>query len=84
MIENLKSASVSIPRQKNYRVRYLSGKWAAESHMKEQYLTTGGFTIQSRTGNTGPHFNPDFALDEGNADEKWGKVWFGLLGYSGN
>lgn len=61
VIENLKSASVSIPRQKNYRVRYLSGKWAAESHMEEQYLTTGGFTIQSRTGNTGPHFNPDFS-----------------------
>lgn len=84
VIENLKSGSVSLPKMEKCRVRYLSGKWAAESHIEEQQLTTGGFTIQSRTGNTGPHFNPAFAIDEGHADETSGKVWFGLLGYSGN
>lgn len=84
VIENLKSGSVSIPPQKKYRVRYLSGKWAAESHCNDQYLENGAFTIQSRTGNTGPHFNPSFALDNGRADEQSGNVWFGLLGYSGN
>lgn len=84
VIEHLKSGSVSIPPQQEYRVRYLSGKWAGESHISEQYLTTGAFTMQSRTGNTGPHFNPSFALDNGTADEENGDVWFGLLGYSGN
>ena len=84
VIENLKSAAVSIPHQENYRVRYLSGKWAGESHINDHDLTNGAFTIQSRTGNTGPHFNPAFALDNGAADEKTGNVWFGLLGYSGN
>ncbi len=84
VIENLKSGSVSIPPQKKYRVRYLSGKWAGESHCNDQYLENGAFTIQSRTGNTGPHFNPSFALDNGTADEQSGNVWFGLLGYSGN
>lgn len=84
VIENLKSAAVCIPPQKDYRVRYLSGKWAGESHINDQVLTSGAFTIQSRTGNTGPHFNPAFALDDGTADERTGNVWFGLLGYSGN
>ncbi len=84
VIENLKSGSVSIPPLTRYRVRYLSGKWAGESHCNDQYLENGAFTIQSRTGNTGPHFNPAFALDNGNADEQSGNVWFGLLGYSGN
>jgi len=84
VVENLKSASVSIPPQEKYRVRYLSGRWTGESHINDQYLTNGAFTIQSRTGNTGPHFNPAFALDNGKADERSGNVWFGLLGYSGN
>ena len=84
VIENLKSGSVSIPPQERYRVRYLSGKWVGESHINEQYLTNGTFTMQSRTGNTGPHFNPSFAIDNGMADERTGNVWFGLLGYSGN
>lgn len=84
VIESLMSGSVSIPPQEAYRVRYLSGRWAGEFHINEQYLTNGAFTIQSRTGNTGPHFNPAFALDDGRADEGSGKVWYGLLGYSGN
>ncbi|MBD5460734.1 MAG: alpha-galactosidase, partial [Lachnospiraceae bacterium] len=84
VIENLKSGAVAIPPQDKYRVRYLSGRWTGESHINDQYLTNGAFTMQSRTGNTGPHFNPAFALDDGTATEKAGNVWFGLLGYSGN
>lgn len=84
VFENLKSASVSVPKLEQYRVRYLTGKWAAESQINDQYLTTGAFTIQSRCGNTGPHYNPSFALDDGTADETKGEVWFGLLGYSSN
>ena len=84
VIENLKSGSVSIPPRENYRIRYLSGRWAGESHINDHFLTHGAFTIQSRTGNTGPHFNPAFALDDGSATEERGQVWFGLLGYSGN
>jgi len=84
LIENLKSASVSIPKLDHYRVNYLTGKWAAESQINAQYLTTGAFTLQSRCGNTGPHFNPSFALDDGTANENGGDVWFGLLGYSNN
>ena len=84
ILENLKSASVSVPKLEQYRVRYLTGKWAAESQINDQYLTTGAFTLQSRCGNTGPHYNPSFALDDGTADETRGDVWFGLLGYSSN
>ncbi|MGF7144528.1 alpha-galactosidase [Anaerotaenia torta] len=84
ILENLKSASVSIPKLEKYRVKYLTGKWAAETQVNDQYLTTGAFTLQSRCGNTGPHYNPSFALDDGTADETRGSVWFGLLGYSSN
>jgi len=84
VIENLKSASVSVPKLDQYRVKYLTGKWAAETQLNDQYLTTGAFTIQSRSGNTGAHYNPSFALDDGTADETRGNVWFGLLGYSSN
>jgi alpha-galactosidase len=84
VIENLKSASVSVPKLDKYRVKYLTGKWAAESQINDQYLSTGAFTLQSRSGNTGPHFNPSFALDDGTATERSGEVWFGLLGYSNN
>jgi alpha-galactosidase len=84
VIENLKSASVCVPKLDKYRVKYLTGKWAAESQINDQYLTTGAFALQSRSGNTGPHFNPSFALDDGTATEKSGEVWFGLLGYSNN
>lgn len=83
-LENLKSASISVPKLEKYRVKYLTGKWAAESQISDQYLTTGAFAIQSRSGNTGPSFNPSFALDDGTATEKCGNVWFGLLGYSSN
>ncbi len=83
-IEILKSGSVSIPPLDRYRIRYLKGKWAGESQINDQFLTGGAFTIQSRTGNTGAHFNLAFALDDGTADEEGGRVWFGLLGYSGN
>ncbi|MDF2537823.1 MAG: alpha-galactosidase [Herbinix sp.] len=84
IVENLKSASVSVPKMDQYRVKYLTGKWAAESQINDQYLTTGNFTLQSRSGNTGPHFNPSFALDNGSATEDSGNVWFGLLGFSSN
>ena len=84
IIENLKSGTAVIPQLPDYRVKYLTGKWAGEFQVNDQYLTTGSFTMQSRCGNTGPHFNPAFALDGGTADELTGDVWFGLLGYSGN
>lgn len=84
VIENLKSASVSIPQMEGYRLKYLTGKWIAESQINDQYLTTGNFTIQSRCGNTGPHYNPSFALDNGSATENHGNIWYGLLGYSNN
>ncbi len=84
ILENLRSASVSLPKLDQYRVKYLTGKWAGESQMNDHYLTTGAFAIQSRSGNTGPHYNPSFALDNGSADETSGEVWFGLLGYSSN
>lgn len=84
IIENLKSGTAHIPELSDYRVKYLTGKWAGEFCVNDQYLTTGSFTIQSRCGNTGPHFNPAFALDNGRAEERTGEVWFGLLGYSGN
>ena len=40
--------------------------------------------LESRTGHTGHNINPWFAIDEGDADETHGRVWFGALAWSGN
>ncbi len=40
--------------------------------------------LESRTGHTGHNINPWFAVDNGDADEAHGRVWFGALAWSGN
>ena len=84
VIDSVKSAALTLPPQPAYRLRYVTGKWAGEFQLQDLTLPTGVFTLQSKRGITGPHFNPSFALDDGTATETTGNVWFGLLGYSGN
>lgn len=83
MLENAMSAALHLPQLPHYSLRYLTGKWAGEFQMTDLPVETGAFTIQSKRGITGPHFNPCFALSEA-ATEREGEVWFGLLAYSGN
>lgn len=84
LIENMKSASVTLPEMPKYHLRYLTGKWAGEFQVKDINLNVGAFTMQSKRGSTGPHFNPVFAIDDGYSTETKGDVFYGMLAYSGN
>lgn len=84
VIEQLMSAAWTLPSLSDYRLTHISGRWAGEFQLRETILSEGKKTLESRRGFTGPHANPWFAIDNGKADEVSGKVWFGVLGWSGN
>ncbi|HEY5583066.1 MAG TPA: alpha-galactosidase [Ruminiclostridium sp.] len=83
-IESIQSGNWYLPKDENYRLTYLTGRWSGETQLKQTILTEGKKIIESRRGTTSPHANPWFALDKGNAEEEHGDVWFGALAWSGN
>src|SRR5277367_192662 len=84
-IEQVSAATWNLPRATNYRLRYLTGRWAGEWNVQEQPVHPGKTVLESRRGTTGSQNNPWFAIDHmGNADAEHGSVWFGALGWSGS
>src|SRR5665213_2172076 len=84
-IEQVAAATWNLPRGTNYRLRYLTGRWAAEWNVQEQPVHPGKTVLESRRGTTGAQNNPWFAIDHmGNNDQEAGGVWFGALGWSGS
>ncbi|WP_309119998.1 alpha-galactosidase [Paenibacillus sp.] len=84
VLESFQSAAWSVPVRPRYRMTHVTGRWAGEFQLRETMLSEGKKTIESRRGFTGPHANPWFAIDGGDATERSGDVWFGALGWSGN
>jgi alpha-galactosidase len=83
-IESAQSATWYVPPGDGYRLTYLTGRWAAETQINREPIHEGTKVLESRLGHTGHNFNPWFAIDQGEANEKSGSVWFGALGWSGN
>ncbi len=83
-VESAQSATWNLPEGDGYRLTYLSGRWAAETQVNHEPVHEGQKVLESRLGHTGHNMNPWFAIDEGNADEQHGRVWFGALAWSGN
>ena len=84
-IEQVSAATWNLPRGTDYRLRYLSGRWAAEDSLQMQPVHPGKTVLESRRGTTGAQNNPWFAIDHtGNSDQDTGDVWFGALGWSGS
>ncbi len=83
-IESAQSATWYMPPGDGYRLTYLSGRWAAETQVNQEPIHEGMKVLESRLGHTGHNFNPWFAIDNGNASEQHGGVWFGALAWSGN
>jgi len=83
-LESAQSAAWYLPAGDGYRLSYLSGRWAAEMQLNREPIHEGIKVLESRTGHTGHNINPWFAIDEGDADEAHGRVWFGALAWSGN
>ena len=84
-IEQIASGTWNLPRGTDYRLRYLTGRWAAEWSLHEQIIQPGKTVLESRRGSTGDQNNPWFAIDRnGSDDQDHGDVWFGALGWSGS
>jgi alpha-galactosidase len=84
-IEQAFAASWNLPRGNDYRLRYLTGRWAGEWNVQELPVHPGKTVLESRRGTTGAQNNPWLAIDhqhENNANH--GDVWFGALGWSGS
>lgn len=84
VIENVQSAAWTIPYLPEYRLTYVTGKWAGEFQLRRSLLSEGKKVLESRRGFTDGHANPWFAIDDGTAGEHTGGVWFGALAWSGN
>ncbi|GGG74705.1 alpha-galactosidase [Edaphobacter dinghuensis] len=84
-IEQVAAATWNLPRGTDYRLRYLTGRWAGEWNVQKQDIHPGKTVLESRRGTTGAQNNPWFAIDHvGNNDQDSGPVWFGALGWSGS
>ena len=85
LIENIQSAIWYLPHQHKYRLTHIAGHWGGEWRLCEELLEQGEKILESRTGISGHHHVPYFALDQdGLATEKSGTVWFGRLQWSGS
>ena len=85
-IEQLAAGTWNLPGG-DYRLRYLSGRWAGEFNVHEQHVEPGKTVLESRRGTTGAQNNPWFAIDRNVTDAKDqedGEVWFGALAWSGS
>jgi alpha-galactosidase len=84
-VEQIASATWNLPRGTDYRLRYLTGRWAGEWSLHEQIIEPGKTILESRRGSTGDQNNPWFAIDRKDAnDQDSGDVWFGDLAWSGS
>lgn len=83
-LESAQSASWSVPPGDGYRLTYAGGRWAGEWQLHQEPVHMGMKVLESRRGTTSHQLNPWFMIDEGDANEETGRVWFGALGWSGN
>jgi alpha-galactosidase len=86
-VDQFAAGTWSLPRGTDYRLRYLTGRWAGEWNVQERHIEPGKTVLESRRGTTGAQNNPWFAIDresEGKGDQDQGEVWFGALGWSGS
>jgi alpha-galactosidase len=84
-VEQIASGTWNLPRGTDYRLRYLTGRWAGEWALHEQPVQPGKTLLESRRGSTGDQNNPWFAIDKNGAnDQDSGDIWFGALGWSGS
>ena len=84
-IEQISAGTWNLPRGTDYRLRYLTGRWAAEWTLQQQDIHAGKTVLESRRGTTGSQNNPWFAISHtSNSGENFGDVWFGALGWSGS
>lgn len=83
VLETFCSGTLHLPPRDSYRLTSLTGKWSEEYRLTRERLRDGQTLLQTRNILSGANAVPFFALDEGDADERRGGVWFGTLVWSG-
>lgn len=84
-LDRVASASWNLPPATDYSLRYLTGTWASEWHLRTRAVTSGATELESHRGSTGDENNPWFAIERGDEwNESHGRVWFGALAWSGS
>lgn len=68
----------------DYNLISFEGSWANEMHKKEQPITTGIYTIDSKVGTSSNRHNPCVILKQSQATEDFGNCYAFNLIYSGN
>lgn len=84
-IDQVASAGYTLPVYDDYRLHFLTGRWAAEWQRQDRPVTQGATVLESRRGSTGSENNPWFAITmDGRSTETAGPVYFGALAWSGS
>lgn len=84
-LTKFKSGTMYTAWGKKMRLMYMAGRWGREYQKEYIEISKGRFVLDGHRGTaSGPNFVPFFALDEGEATETIGNVWFGSLHWSGN
>ncbi|WP_426318334.1 alpha-galactosidase [Pseudoduganella sp. R-43] len=83
-VDQMAAACLNLPYSDDYRLYFLSGRWAGEFMLQTRAITPGAFVLESRKGVTSHQINPWIAVSRAATGEESGPVWFGALGWSGN
>ncbi len=84
-VENILSALWNFPVYRSFtRLTHLHGSHSHEFQVARTDLAPGKLVLDSRRGSTGHYRNPIFMLDDGEANEENGHVYFGALAWSGS
>lgn len=84
-IDQIASATFTLPVGDNYRLQYLTGRHAAEWSQVSVPVTPALTVLESRRGSTGHGNQPWFAIGkDGQTSETDGPVWYGALAWSGS
>lgn len=82
-LEKAYSAEFSLPGRRNYNVYNDNGTWLGENQIKKQTLECGSMVFESRKGNSAHGNSPSVILAQDECENS-GKIFFAMLGYSGN
>ena len=83
-LERAFSALWRLPYRKDYRLTHFAGQWGREYTLERTPVTQSKTVLETRTGTSGYDHCPLILLDDGNACEEQGDVFFGSVQWSGN
>jgi len=84
VLESAFSANWHLPNKDKYRLTYFTGAYCWEYQKNQDILKGGRKVLETRRGLSGPDAIPFFMIDNGEATEDFGGVYFGSIVWSGN